>query len=253
VAFCDHTIQTTDCLVVPDATQDKRFAENALVTGPPFIRAYAGAPIITPDGYALGALCAIDQKPREFTPDKLAILGSFADLVMNELELRQVASCDGLTGLANRLSFERAMTRAFREAGNATLMVLDLDRFKAINDTHGHPVGDAVIKATADILNDRCPRGGCTARIGGEEFALLLPDHDSDGAAKLAETIRKDIQCARLMKHPEIVFTASLGLADRDGCTDVERWIAAADSALYAAKASGRNRIAEYEKSKEKA
>lgn len=247
VAFCDHTIRTTDCLVVPDATQDPRFAENALVTGPPFIRSYVGAPIITPDGYALGSLCAIDYQPRDFPPDKILVLSSFADLVMNELELRQLASCDGLTGLANRLSFERAADEALHTPGGATLLFLDLDRFKNINDTYGHAVGDDVIKVAADILAEQCLPGACAARIGGEEFALLLPGHDVSQAAAIAERIRHDIEQAQLPEHPDLPFTASIGLASATESQSVKEWALAADSALYAAKTSGRNRVVQHE------
>lgn len=243
IAFCDHTIRSTECLVVSDATQDPRFAENPLVIGPPYIRAYMGVPLITPDGYAIGSLCAIDRKPREFTPDRRLILASFADLVMNELELRQVASCDGLTRLANRLSFDRELTRVFQKFPEAALVMLDLDRFKAINDSYGHRAGDEVIKAVAGILRERCPEAGCTARLGGEEFAVLLPGHDAGSAMLLAQSIREAIEHARLSRYPQITFTASLGVATRAGHIDPDRWMVAADGALYAAKAAGRNRV----------
>jgi diguanylate cyclase (GGDEF)-like protein len=238
-----------DCLVVPDATEDPRFADNALVTGPPFIRADVGAPIITPDGYAVGSLCAIDDQPREFPKDKLVILSSFADLVMNELELRQVASCDGLTGLANRLSFERVAEKVVQQPKDKALLCLDLDHVKSINDSHGHAVGDDVIKATAGVLHARCPSGGCAARIGGEEFAVLLPDLDTDQAASVAEAIRKDIECAELAERPDIQFTASIGVAYANESQDTKHWMAAADSAVYAAKTAGRNCVGGHEPS----
>lgn len=89
LAFCSYTILRDEVLVIPDAYEDSRFAHNALVTGDPFIRSYAGAPLRTPDGYRIGSLCAIDRKPRQFTPDQLAVLRDLAQIVIDEMELRR--------------------------------------------------------------------------------------------------------------------------------------------------------------------
>jgi len=91
VAFCAHAILASDVFEVPDALADPRFVDNPLVTGPPFIRAYLGAPLITEDRFRLGTLCAIDTRPREFTPTELATLVDLPKLVVDELEPRRTA------------------------------------------------------------------------------------------------------------------------------------------------------------------
>ncbi len=88
-AFCDYTIRTDQVFVVPDATQDARFAANPLVTGAPFIRFYAGAPLVTPGGQALGTLCVIDSKPRHWTPDQVGLLEDIAASVVTEISLAE--------------------------------------------------------------------------------------------------------------------------------------------------------------------
>ena len=105
MSFCSHTILDPGLLVVPNAIDDHRFTNNPLVTGAPHIRSYAGAPLRTPDGYNVGALCAIDTVPRDFSEAQLGILSSFAVLVVDELELRRVAETDHLTGALSRRGF----------------------------------------------------------------------------------------------------------------------------------------------------
>ncbi len=241
VAFCDHTIRGPQCLKVGDASLDPRFQDNPLVVGPPHIRAYLGAPIITPDGYAIGALCAVDYKPRDFTPEQERVLASFADLVMNELELRQFASCDGLTGLATRRAFVEAVGTVFERGDEAGLLILDLDHFKAINDSHGHPAGDEALKAAAAAVLRVCPDAGVAGRLGGEELGLLLPGAGEAEALKIAEDLRLAVAEARVAGHPGLSFTTSIGVATRSAHGQCDGWIAAADAALYRAKSEGRN------------
>lgn len=150
VAFCAYTIQERTPFVVPDAQKDPLFANNPLVTGPPFIRSYLGIPLSTPDGYNIGSLCAIDVKPRSFSADEIEIMKNFATLVGDELELRRIALTDHLTGAASRRSFtlelEKTLARHKRSPQKAALLMLDIDHFKRVNDTYGHPAGDLVLK-----------------------------------------------------------------------------------------------------------
>ena len=105
LSFCTHTIQSRSPLCVPDTLKDARFAQYPSVTGEPFIRSYLGIPLATPDGYVLGALCALDVQPREFNVGQIEVMKSFAALAENEFELRRIAQIDSLTGAATRRSF----------------------------------------------------------------------------------------------------------------------------------------------------
>jgi diguanylate cyclase (GGDEF)-like protein len=123
----------------------------------------------------------------------------------------------------------------------------DLDNFKAVNDEHGHPVGDTVLRRFARLLEGSVRDVDVAARWGGEEFLLILPGTDAEGAARLAERIRARLEETTLLT-PEgvlIVATASFGVASagEDGAASAERLVAAADAALYAAKRAGKNRV----------
>ena len=249
VAFCDHTIRQIQCLKVEDATKDPRFAENPLVTGEPGIRAYLGAPLITEDGYMLGALCVIDYVPREFSEQHEDILRSFADIVMSELELKRTASIDDLTGLSNRRVFTDALNHAVEISRNdddqrvPSLIFIDIDHFKSINDKFGHETGDLVLKAVASKLKSAEIPNSVSCRVGGEEFGVVLT-HD---AGEDALTVSKSIQALLCdMSIAEIGganVTASFGVAKYNGSQPINEWRDAADKALYLAKRNGRNQI----------
>jgi two-component system cell cycle response regulator len=164
--------------------------------------------------------------------------------------VKDQAHVDGLTGLANRRHSEEALTselsRSSRFGGPLSVVMTDLDNFKAVNDEHGHPVGDTVLRRFARLLDGSVREVDLAARWGGEEFLLILPGTDADGAARLAERIRARLEETTLLT-PEgvpIVATASFGVASagEDGVS-AERLVAAADAALYAAKRAGKNRV----------
>ncbi|MEO6923739.1 MAG: GAF domain-containing protein, partial [Bryocella sp.] len=134
LSFCTHTIQTHEPMNIPDALLDARFRDNPIVTGPPYIRSYLGAPLQTPDGYNVGALCAIDHEPRNFTAEQTRVLASFASLVVDELELRRIAQTDHLTGAATRRGFvhelDKQIARMKRSFRPSALIMIDVDHFK---------------------------------------------------------------------------------------------------------------------------
>jgi diguanylate cyclase (GGDEF)-like protein len=246
IAFCNHTITSRDPLIICDAALDPRFTANPLVTGSPGIRAYAGVPLRSPDGYNLGALCAIDTSPREFPDAHIEILQNFAALVVNELELRLIAQRDFLTGALTRRAFVEALadeTRHLdRQQRRSVLVMFDIDRFKKVNDRLGHPVGDEVLKIVAGCIDQTLPCDAVFGRLGGEEFGVLLRDMSVAEALASAEQMRRCIGKLAFVAAPGLKVTASFGVADLEACDSVELWMSAADAALYCAKRGGRDR-----------
>lgn len=243
LAFCAHTILTRDALNVADARLDPRFANNALVTGEPRIRAYLGAPLETPDGYNVGALCAIDRNVRTFGPADEALLANFAALVVDELELRIIGQRDDLTGAKTRGAFMADLEAACAAPSDirSVLIILDLDHFKRVNDRFGHPAGDDVLRAFAAACRSVLRRTDVIGRLGGEEFGILLRGMTLRGAMECAERIRASIAALRTLPDPDLSVTVSIGVSDVIG-NDPKGTLADADAALYRAKTGGRNR-----------
>jgi len=249
VSFCTYTIQQREPLIVSDAFLDARFAKSALVIEEPFIRSYAGVPLRTPDGYNVGALCAIDTRPRTFSDSDIAILSNFALVVSDALELRIIAQRDHLTGALNRRGFAEEAGREFARHARydrpASLIMLDIDHFKTVNDTFGHAAGDAVLRQLAALCQTALRPSDSFGRLGGEEFALLLPEVDGDEAMRAAERFRRTIE-AHTFQMPDgqnLQVTASLGVAPlHPSIVGVDQWFDAADKGLYQAKRNGRNR-----------
>ncbi|WP_104017270.1 sensor domain-containing diguanylate cyclase [Roseovarius nitratireducens] len=248
VAFCNIAIRTYDLLIIEDTHDDARVRDNPLVTGPPFLRSYIGAPLTTADGYNLGMICAVGTKPRHFTAREVRMTTKCAKLTMNQLELRSQASHDFLTELSNRRSFvsglENEMARLRRSKGTASVAFLDIDLFKQVNDTFGHPAGDRVLREFADVIVGQSRQHDLVARLGGEEFAVLLPDTDLDAARIWAERVREQVAETRFDGDNALRLTVSVGLASVDETqTTSDAIMLMADTALYEAKQLGRNRV----------
>lgn len=248
ISFCTHTIQRRDPLVVEDTHRDPRFAASPLVTGPPHLRAYAGIPLPTPEGYNVGALCAMDTKVRAFSDADIVILQNFANIVCDEMELRAIAQLDHLTGALTRRGFvdqaEREIARARRDERSSMLVMIDVDHFKSVNDRHGHVAGDQVLRQIAEIAKMQVREGDIFGRLGGEEFALLLPETGPDEALVVAERLREAIagHPMRLSNGDTLHVTASFGIAALPpGASTFPAWLESADRMLYMAKSDGRN------------
>ncbi|MFO1415395.1 MAG: diguanylate cyclase [Burkholderiales bacterium] len=162
--------------------------------------------------------------------------------------LEEMGRTDGLTGLANRRKLfavaEAELVRYRRTGRPLALLVIDVDRFKRINDRFGHPAGDEVLCGVADVLR-RCSRASDTpARYGGDEFIVVLPETDLHGAEEVAQRIRRQLDEMEFERAPGFKCTVSVGAAEASlDITDVDEWIQHADAALYRAKGAGRDRF----------
>lgn len=248
LAFCDYTIRDRVAMIVPDAACDTRFQAHPMVIGDPNIRSYAGVPLSTPDGYNVGSLCAIDTIPRQFDPGQIAILENLGALVVEQLELRRIAERDHLSGALTRRAFIAEMDKLIslfeRYERPASLLLFDIDHFKRVNDTHGHPAGDKVIREVAALCTRIKRPNDLLGRLGGEEFALLLPETAAGEGTAAAQRFCEAIAALEIDHVPPLRVTVSFGVAaigaDRLAS---DAWLAAADAALYDAKRSGRNRV----------
>jgi len=206
-------------------------------------------------GEAMGALLLMGRRGA-FDAAAHRVLGILANqasavlaLIRAAEDARDLALRDGLTRLYNRRAFGdmmiQAMAREDRRGGGFALALLDIDHFKKLNDTHGHPAGDAALANTARVLERHLRKGDQAARYGGEEFAVILPGTNEAGALHLAERVREAIEKAQVVfEGARLKTTVSLGVAvwPADG-KDEETLLGAADRALYAAKEQGRNRV----------
>lgn len=241
------------------------------------LRFYAAAPLRTSDGFALGTLCVLDHEPRELSAAQRSSLLALARQAQHVLELRRVAhlqrmqlqqrardcasledECadlqrrhddlslkvdrDPLTGLLNRGALDRLRARPDAmqrlNAATYTLMLVDIDRFKQINDQHGHLLGDRALRAVAQAISGCIRESDIAVRYGGDEFLVVLPSTPTDRAFEVADRIR--VACGEL----PLPFTlgVSIGLASGDPQRDQpEQVFERADQSLYRAKSQGRN------------
>jgi len=164
------------------------------------------------------------------------------DLLTEHSHIDPVTELNNRRALMERLGREWARMR--RRGGDLGFVMVDLDRFKGVNDRHGHPVGDRMLRLVASVLADACRESDLPARYGGEEFAIVVPDEDAAGAAAVAERCRQAIEqiCLDVGGQP-VTTAASFGAADARGLHTVDALVRRADAALYRAKAAGGNRV----------
>ena len=231
----------TRAYAVPDATIDAYVAERVKL-----VRAGDPAPvdIRMSNGDTVRFKCTV-------LPDGGRMLSYtlVTDLVRRADELEGLASVDGLTGLFNRRHFldlaESEWSRFDRYERPLSLMMIDIDRFKSINDRYGHDVGDRVIAHVAGICREGKRASDIICRIGGEEFVMLLPETPLDSAVLVAERLRRRIADSPLLDPAtRVALTASIGVAEAGSLTaDIMALMMAADEALYRAKNAGRDRV----------
>jgi diguanylate cyclase (GGDEF)-like protein len=200
-------------------------------------------------------LITVGRRSKPFTDDDRDLLRSLAaqaTLALENVELhvqvQRQAVTDELTGLDNHGRFQQILSAELEQVRRyhhpVGLIMIDIDDFKSVNDTYGHPQGDVVLRQVARVLRDSSREADAPARYGGEEMALILPHTDLEGSYAIAERVRTAIEALRVPRVDQtgvLRVTASLGVAaTSDGVK--EELIADADTALYAAKRQGKNR-----------
>ncbi len=194
-----------------------------------------------------------EERYRELEQRMLSLQRENLDLVVKNRALSEVSSRDTLTGLYNRWyvieKIDSEINRAIRHGSPMSLLMIDIDHFKRINDTWGHPAGDQVLAAVGKLLRDSCRVYDVPGRYGGEEFCIVLPETRPGSTTTVAERIRQRLAATELpCGESTIAVTASIGIAGMDALASEEilspaALIDRADRALYSAKSRGRNRI----------
>ena len=269
--LCHYAIVTEVPLVLDDVTQEVVFRDVPIVQSLG-VRAYIGIPLVTEGGQVIGSFCAVDFKPKQWSERDIDILTDLARSTMREIDLRRLvqelastnaqlveqmetitalnqklevlSTIDALTGLNNRRAFEDSLAQELalvdRRSTPLSLVIVDVDHFKIINDTYGHATGDKVLQAIAALLTQSARAIDVVARIGGEEFAVILPNTDAASASVVAERMR-----AAVANDAELnmSLTISLGIATLLKQETASSLFVRADKAMYAAKDGGRNRV----------
>jgi diguanylate cyclase (GGDEF)-like protein len=251
-SFCSVAITQEGVLIIPNVMANEEFQSFPVVRGEPYVRSYAGAPLVTPDGQKIGVFCVLGPEPREFSAEDRDLLTSFAEMVMDELRLRQalldlseIAMTDTLTGLPNRAQFRVQLAEACRlaDASGEKVVVglLDIDQFKLINDTFGHVAGDGVLREIARRLKQALRAGDVVARMGGDEFVVLLTDVRSiDDVSLVTSRLEDSFTQPFLVEHQEVFMHWSLGLsAYPDDTMELDTLLGHADAAMYRVKRAG--------------
>ena len=254
-------------LVVPDALDDRRFADLPCVTGEPRLRFFAAAPLIGPDGACFGSLDVMDRDPnRSFGETQCSILEALAHtaadlhdaraqqlrLLEKAREIAHLAHQDPLTELGNRRHLDRVLGQAIRAIQPSEQIVVyyvDLDGFKTINDSLGHACGDLLLREVTKRLRGQMGPGDTIARIGGDEFAIMQHgDHAAAQAPAFANGIIGSVARPYGLHGQTVRIGTSIGASvGRHPVPTPEQMLKEADQALYRAKAAGRGRFAMFD------
>jgi diguanylate cyclase (GGDEF)-like protein len=241
-ALCDYALQCETVFVVEDATKDARFRANPVVTEAPGVRFYAGCPVSAQDGSRLGTLCVLDMVPRQIAPEYIDLLHDLAQMIEDELSTLTMATTDVLTKLANRRGFqmiaEPMIALCQRAWHPATVVMFDLDDLKQINDELGHEVGDLAIKDFARLLLKVFRKSDVVARIGGDEFCVLLTDPEEANSTRPLERLqeRVDSHNAERERPFTLAFSAGAVPFNKKRHTSVDDLLRDADERMYSQK-----------------
>ncbi|WP_217450699.1 sensor domain-containing diguanylate cyclase, partial [Vogesella oryzae] len=256
VGSCGTAIARGQSVIVSDILADPLWAPYLELVKPYPLRACWSHPIVAHDGLLLGTFATYFAEPRQPDPHALAIIQRTAHLMAIAIQqeqranqLFQLATQDALTGLANRRHFMEQAGKAFQDARRhkrpLSLLMLDLDHFKSVNDRFGHEAGDDVLTHVARLFHDGLRNSDLVCRMGGEEFAALLIGSGHDEALIAAQRLCKAVAGRSMVSNGNTIeLTVSAGLCSLDEHTQtLGELIRKADKALYQAKHEGRNRV----------
>lgn len=264
MSICTRVVFDDELVVIPDLAADPELKSAPFVIEDPHLRFYAGAPVRLENGLPVGAFCILDQKPRQFSRSEEQSLMRFAqiasallrlqktNLLMGIAEngLRTAAITDPLTRFLNRSALEAvvdgSLSAAVAAGRNFGVLYLDMDGFKSINDRFGHNVGDAVLSEAAIRIRSVIAAEDIVVRMGGDEFAIFVPDPaDRSALLSLSEQLLDAFRAPFTVDGMSVFARLSIGaaLAPHDGATRM-LLLKNVDAALYQAKAAGRDRVA---------
>ncbi|SHG59407.1 diguanylate cyclase (GGDEF) domain-containing protein [Kaistia soli DSM 19436] len=250
-SVCTLVISSGESLVFEDMRTAPELEGHPLARDMPW-RFYASVPIRGEGSNVLGTLCIMRTDPGtpadfelETLLDLAAITSHELSLTLHNTQLREQSNTDSLTGIHNRRKLDEEMPRAIRRSTRtstpATLLLIDLDHFKEVNDRLGHQAGDDLLARFAAFLQSFPRRpDDVLARFGGEEFALILAGTDEDGGVAVATRIIASLAKTQMPHPARGQLSASIGIAALGAADDKNSWLARADRALYLAKGLGR-------------
>jgi diguanylate cyclase (GGDEF)-like protein len=242
ISFCGHAILGNKVFIIPDAAEDKRFADNPLVLNDPKIRFYAGCPLRSLNGSMLGTLCIIDREPRNFNKEDLEALEDLASMAEREFAALELAVADELTNITNRRGFKIQASHSLklyaRQAIPASLVFLDLNKFKPINDTYGHAEGDRALMVFADHMKKCFRESDLFARIGGDEFVVLLTNSSRNLAEDIIIKFKKSLEKynQKAKRGYDISFSYGIVEFNPDKHHSIEALLSEGDSLMYKGK-----------------
>jgi diguanylate cyclase (GGDEF)-like protein len=242
ISFCGHAILGDGVFIVPDARRDPRFADNPLVLDEPFIRFYAGFPLRSLNGSKLGTLCIMDHRPRTLSGAEVEILRDLSLMAEHELTALELAMMDELTMIANRRGFivmaNHSLSLCVRQGIPASLIFLDLDDFKSINDRFGHAEGDRALRAFAGRMRGTFREADLCGRLGGDEFVVLLTNAAKDTAQDTALRFSDAIDELNREADRGYKISFSIGVIEYDpeAHPNLEALLAAGDTMMYSNK-----------------
>lgn len=245
ISFCGHAILDDEVFIIPDSLQDKRFVDNPLVVDEPHIRFYAGCPLNV-NGCRIGTLCIIDQVPRDFKDKDVNALRDLATMVERELDAVQLATFDELTGISNRRGFvslaQHCLKFSVRNKFPVTMVFMDLDLFKAINDTYGHEEGDKALVAFTTLMKASVRDSDVIGRLGGDEFVILLNNSNKQQSEIIIAKFKDALQTFNQQSNASYDIKFSYGVVEfeLEKHGSIETLLAQADSLMYEAKNANR-------------